>query len=116
MINTKLRYKGYEFSCNPHTLSIQQTRNIAEFNSPLTPTIVQDLGTKARTIIGDGQLFGEDVINQFEKLHTTFCEKGAGTLYVPGFKPIQAIFCTFEITAKPTPNLLQYSFKFLEVI
>lgn len=116
MNDTKVRFKGFEFSCNPRTLSIKQERNIVQFNSPITTCVVQDLGIKATVITGDGELFGKNVLDQFDKLSQTFKQLGVGILYIPGMKPINSSFCSLTITAKPSPDLLYYSFKFMEVI
>lgn len=114
-INTsKLRFKGFEFNYNPHTFTISGRRNIVEFLSPVSGSIVQDLGASARTITGEGVLLGADCNKQYEQLFATFLQEQSGLLQIPDMKPFYAFFASLSVTAKPTPNLLYYSFKFIE--
>lgn len=115
MATTKLRFQRYEFPCNPRTLSIKHERNLVQFCSPFAPTIVQDLGIKATIITGEGELYGDDVMGEYERMLTAFSDKNSGLLSIPGVKPIMASFNSLTITARPAPNLLYYSFKFTEV-
>lgn len=115
-MTNNLQFKNFEFPYNPSTLTINHQRNIIEFNSPLSTSIVQDLGHKSRVILGEGHFTGNNVTELYNHLLNTFNDKQVGLLHLPNMYPIRASFCSLSITAKPTPNLLYYSFKFMEVI
>jgi len=115
MINTtKVIFKNYEFFYNPRTFTIKRERNIVEFISPVAGSIVQDLGLGARVVTGEGELVGNDIENQYEKLNELFLSQHNGLLHIPKYKPFYAYFASLSVTAKPAPNLLTYSFKFIE--
>lgn len=111
---SKLRFKGFEFTYNPHTFTITGQRNIVEFLSPISGSIVQDLGASARTVTGEGVLLGMDCNTQYEQLHSMLLQEQSGLLQIPDMKPFYTYFASLSVTAKPTPNLLYYSFKFVE--
>lgn len=110
----KLRFKGYEFSCNPTLLSIKGSRRVIEFLSPLCGSIVQDLGENARVITGEGVFVGRDCLDQYNNLYQHMKLSASGLLHIPEHKPIHAIFESLTVTARPTPNALYYSFRFTE--
>lgn len=116
MDRSKFRFKGYEFKCNPQTFTISCERNIAEFVSPFSQTTVQEVGVGTRSLSGEGVIFGDDVLKQYDALNSLFLSDGAGTLFIPGYKPFRAFFAKLSVTARPAPNLLYYSFKFIEQV
>lgn len=115
MTKEKLRFKGFSFDYNPNTITVKHERAVAVHCSPLCTSVVQDLGQKPIVVTGEGELFGEDVISQFERLSNSFRSLGEGILCVPDMLPIKACFCELTIIRKPTANLLHYRFKFMEV-
>lgn len=115
MKESKLRFKGYEFNYNPHTLSISHMRNVASFSSPLCPLVVQDLGIKSTIVSGEGVLVGENCIKQYESIAALMETDATGRLQIPNFKPMMAVFSALSITAKPIRNALFYKFEFVMI-
>lgn len=113
MENAKLKFCGISLRCNPHTITIKQerkiTNNFAIFNGEKS----QDFGICLKRINGEGFLFGTDVYKQYEILQELL-SKGEGMLFIPGFKPFWAKFTSLSISAFPMPNMISYSFSFLE--
>ncbi|MEG2814371.1 MAG: DNA circularization N-terminal domain-containing protein [Oscillospiraceae bacterium] len=113
METAKLKFCGVSLRCNPQSITIQQERkissNFAIFNGEKT----QDFGICLKRISGQGFLFGADVSKQYETLQELL-SKGSGMLFIPGFKPFLATFCSLSVSAFPIPNMLSYTFSFLE--
>ncbi len=114
MSATKLRFKGFEFDYNPRTFTIKHNRNVIEFLSPLSGSLVQDLGEHACVVTGEGEFFGENAMTQYEKLYRILSVSASGLLHIPNYKPFYATLTSLSITAKPMPNVLQYKFRFIE--
>lgn len=115
MNREKLRFKGYSFNYNPNTITVKQERRVVVHCSPLCKSIVQDVGVMPLVVTGEGELFGENVMLQFERLSATFASLNEGLLCLPDMAPFTACFCDLTVVRKPTPNLLKYSFRFMEV-
>lgn len=111
---SSFRFKNYTFLYHPSSFSISRQRILKEFLLPEKGSVIQDLGKTAIKITGTGFLFGEDCMEQFEKLNDLFLEEGSGALFLPGISPI---FCHFEelsVEGNPGPKMLTYRFVFLE--
>lgn len=110
----KLRFKGYELSYNPKSLSLKKERNLLQLNSPLSGNIIQDLGFNAAVITGEGVFYGSDAKKQYDLLYSLFLNGKSEVLHIPGYKPFYAYFTSISSSRKAGADILSYSFKFIE--
>ena len=64
----KMSYKDFIFPVNPYVIHVSHQRNITEHKIPFDKNIIFDMGENARVITGEGEFFGTDCINDFERL------------------------------------------------
>lgn len=113
-IDGKMSYKDFIFPVNPSLIKISHTRKTTQQKIPYGNNIVSDMGKNCRVISGEGEFYGEDYISTFLKLKAIFENCGGGMLYIPGEKPVYAVFSSLDIIAKDIEGVLKYSFEFIE--
>ena len=111
-----MRFKGVSWHHNPRELSFTCDKYISEKGSPGGGSYIQSTGRKNLRIKGKGELFGEDCLEQFQRLFELFREGGSGILSIAKLSPVYAVFESLKITAAPKPDLLEYEFVFREVM
>jgi hypothetical protein len=111
---SSFRFKNYTFFYHPSSFTITRQRVLREFLLPVNSSVIQDLGKTAMKITGTGYLFGEDCMEQFEKIHDLFLEEGSGALFLPGISPVFCYFEELSVEGNPGPRMLRYRFSFLE--
>lgn len=109
-----MRFKGVKWRHNPRELSFVCDRYISESGMPSGGSLVQTTGRKGLRVKGKGTLFGDDCMEQFERLYSLFTEGGCGILSIARLSPIYAAFESLKITGKPKPDMLDYEFVFRE--
>lgn len=65
-------------------------------------------------IEGEGELYGNDCIEQFNALCRLFSSKNKGILSIGGIPSFEAYFTKLELLCEPKDNILTYSFEFSE--
>lgn len=111
----KLRFKGYEFSYNPKTITIKQEKQILAHPLPQEKSVFQqDMGKRPIEIFGEGELFGEQANKQFKEIYSLFQSEGSGLLTLPHFKPVYCFLAEIKNIKRAGPELISYSFKFIE--
>ena len=110
----KMSYKNFIFPVNPYIIHISHAKKSVEHKIPLARNIVCDLGENARIITGEGEFFGTNCMNDFDRLESIFHSKGGGMLYIPSQKPVYAVFDKLELIAQDTENVVKYTFRFIE--
>lgn len=111
-----MRFNGFEWHHNPKEIVFECVKNINELSSPGSTAYIQDMGRKNMIVSGTGELYGEDCLEQFDRLLTLFKKGGRGVLAVPKITPIFAVFESLKIKGQPSPDILEYSFVFREVM
>lgn len=111
-----MRFKGVQWHHNPREISFECDKIVNERNSPFGNSYIQNTGRRNMKIIGKGELYGEDCLEQFERLFALFKQGGSGVLALPHITPFAAVFEKLKITGKPKPDLLSYEFVFREVM
>lgn len=111
-----MRFKGYTLHHNPESLKITETKDVKEFNIPYTENIIQNLGKKARVVMGEGILYGNKCLSQYKELVNLYSSPGSGALSLPGFSSFMACFTSLSVISQPKDNFLKYSFTFVEDI
>lgn len=112
---SKLRFKGYEFSYNPKTITIKQEKRILSHLLPQSKSVFQQpMGNMPIEISGEGELFGENSDKSFFEIYSLFQSEESGILSLPHFKPTICFLTEIKNVKTAGPNLLTYSFKFVE--
>ena len=110
----KMSYKNFIFPVNPYVIHISHVRKISEHKIPNAHNVLFDSGENARMITGEGEFFGTDCMNDFNRLEKIFHSGGGGMLYIPSQKPVYAVFDKLELIAQDTENVVKYTFRFIE--
>ncbi len=111
-----MRFKGVEWHHNPREISFECDKEINELKSPYGNAYIQNMGRKNMKISGTGELYGEDCLEQFNRLLKLFKEGGQGVLAIAHMTPMFAVFENIKIIGEPKPDILTYSFVFREVM
>lgn len=111
-----MKFKDYRWEHNPRELVFECGSDVKELKVPYGKARVQNMGRKNMTVKGEGELYGEDCMEQFSRLYSLFKQGGAGVLSIPKLKPIYAVFESVKIIGEPKPDILTYSFVFRELM
>lgn len=111
-----MRFKGFEWHHNPAEISFECDKQVNELKSPNGKAYIQNMERKNMLVKGRGQLFGEDCLEQFDRLFRLFRQGGAGVLAIDKMEPIFAVFESLKISAEPKPDVLEYEFVFREIM
>lgn len=110
----KLRFKGYELPYNPKRFQLKRERHILKINSPLSGSVLQDLGFHAAVLTGDGCFYGMNGQAEYDRLFALFQTAESGLLHSPGQKPFHAYFTALSAARTAGPDVLTYHFEFVE--
>ena len=108
------RYKGVSFPYCPKSVGIRRERKLARFFSPMSGSVVQDLGNAPTVISGTGEFAGSRAQDQIAAIAALFEAGGTGLLQLPGRKAANAWFAAFETEETAGFPLVRYRFSFLE--
>ena len=111
---SKIRYKGYEWLHNPEKLEVVNEDNIGEQKLFYGNSLAVKNSSKCRRIKGRGKLAGYDCLRQFNELLKLQSDAESGVLTLPEQKPFYAYFKKLELLCEPAPEVITYSFEFLE--
>lgn len=67
-----------------------------------------------KIVSGEGFLFGDDAFSQYSSLSNIFSDPSPGLLHIPHISSFSAIFSNLSIIGEGLPNLITYSFSFIE--
>jgi hypothetical protein len=109
-----MRYKNYTWNYNPKYLKIVNSRDITSKKNVSGDNVIFDSGTDCRIISGQGELFGDDCLEQYEELLRLFNRGGLGMLYVPDIRPCYCHFAKLEMETSDKEDVVLYSFVFIE--
>ena len=116
MKQVPMKFKGYSWHHNPREIVFENTKQLNETLAPFDKSVVQNTGRHNMRISGEGELFGDDCIEQFKELLALFREGGSGVLSIENVKPFHAVFESLTLIGKPKPDVLTYRFLFREVM
>lgn len=111
-----MRFKGVEWHHNPAELSFECDKQVNELKSPNGGSYIQNTERRNMLVKGKGQLFGEDCLEQFDRLFRLFRQGGSGVLAIDRLEPVFAVFESLKISGEPKPDVLEYEFVFREVM
>lgn len=113
-IYEKMSYKDFIFPTNPTVIKISDTRKTVQHKIPFSENIIKDIGKNSRTVSGEGEFYGENCIEDFNRLKRVFENGGGGMLYIPSQKPLYAIFSSLDFIAQDIEGTVKYNFEFIE--
>jgi spore coat assembly protein SafA len=111
---TPMRFKDYTWPHNPESYTVEYRRQIAVHKIPFGRYVMQELGTTYRVLKGEGTFAGEHAYDQFQQLAAVFEQEGAGLLVHPVWQPARAYFTSLQLTERPLPDYVRYTFEFWE--
>lgn len=114
MISASMRYKGFTWYHNPKSLKILNGTKVLNLNYPYSYSEASVMLKNNCVIQGEGELFGENCIEQFNALNKLFSEKGQGVLSIGGIPSFLVNFTKLNLLCEPKENILTYSFEFTE--
>lgn len=112
MRQCQMRYAGYIWRHNPRTLSFQDEKNTVELLPPFAAADIRVFSEKPCVIKGEGELVGEDCVEQYIRLKTHFSQHEEGLLSIEGAGSFYTAFVSLSMLAQPKDNILSYSFVF----
>lgn len=111
-----MRFAGYEWRHNPREIKFECEKKINELLAPNQGAEIQDAGRKNMVVKGEGELYGNDCLEQFNALLALFKKDGKGVLAIERITPFFAVFESVKLIGAPRENVLSYSFVFREVM
>lgn len=111
---TSMRYKDYTWPYNPEIYTVENHRRVAVHKIPFGGCVFQELGGTYRVLRGEGEFSGPEAYDQFRQLEAVFQEGGPGQLVHPVWKVQRAYFVSLNVTERPLPDYVRYSFEFWE--
>lgn len=114
MKNVPLRFRGHALHHNPETLRIECAGHIRELNSPCRTPKSEYLGNRLRRVIGEGELYGADCIEQFRALEKLCADGEEGLLSLPKMPSMHAYLRELRMIAEAKEDVLSYRFEFIE--
>lgn len=109
-----MRFKNYIWPHNPATFHVRYHRNVAVQNLPFGGFCTEDMGAVCRVMEGEGEFSGTDAYRKFRELATVFADPGPGLLVHPVCHTVSAYFVSLQLTERPLPNYVRYTFTFWE--
>ncbi len=110
-----MRFAGYTWHHNPKSLKVTNGKKVVVLSVPYSTDVLQNFGEKPLTISGVGELYGEDCLEQYEKLRQVYEMGKSDVLCLPQLIPMYAYFDSLTLQAQPSANVLTYSFSFTQV-
>ena len=111
-----MKFKGYKWHHNPRELVFEDEKKVSELTAPFDKSVVQNAGRRNMRISGEGELYGEDCLDQFLRLLELFREGGSGVLSIAGIPSVYAVFESLKLVGRPRPDILTYRFVFRELM
>lgn len=110
-----MRFAGYTWHHNPKSLKVSNGKKVVVLSVPYGDDELLSFGEKPLTISGVGELYGEDCLEQYDKLRRVYEMGKSDVLCLPNLLPMYAYFDRLTLEAQPGPNVLTYSFSFTQV-
>ena len=100
----------------PDSLQMQNQKYVDVLPQPESGETLQELGQHGRVVSGSGVFVGEEAEQEWEALCACYAGGGSGTLYLPGRKPVQAIFAELSLQQPLRRTYIVYRFLFQELL
>lgn len=109
-----LRFGGMSLHHNPEKLVIADKNHIHQYHSPCCTADSESLGRELKVITGEGELYGQDCLTQYEQLLRMQACQTRSKLVLPKMQPMYAYLRELSLTAQPVEDVLRYRFVFVE--
>lgn len=109
-----MQFCNFTWPNEPSSLRVTSRRRTALLEEPGGGWTLQDLGTAARTVTGEGVFFGETAYESLRTLEALLAQGGAGALTLPHVGTLQAVLTELEGEQEPRENFVRYRFTFVE--
>lgn len=113
MIISNMRFDSFEWDNNPLNISISYSRRMT-YQNFYRGCYVCEAGSDLKVIKGKGEFAGKGCIKQYETLCRLFEKGRKGLLTLPFAQPFFAYFAEFAVEGDVTPDLIKYTFEFIE--
>lgn len=111
---TPMRFSGYTWHHNPKSLKIEFQQRIETTRPPYESSNSSNFGERLRVVRGEGELYGEDCMEQFYRLKKLYERAEPGILAIPDSVCMKAYFSRLKQLMEPKNNVLSYSFEFTQ--
>lgn len=111
---TNLRFKEYVFRNNPRKLVLKHQQEVMSVCCYGLGRTLQQLGKGLTIVEGEGELFGEDALEQFTALKKLMQQGGSGVLCGAGLEPMKTVFESLQMIGKGGDETISYSFRFTQ--
>ena len=91
-----MQFRNFTWPNEPSSLRVTSRRRTALLEEPGGGWTLQDLGTAARTVTGEGVFFGETAYESLRTLEALLAQGGAGALTLPHVGTLQAVLTELE--------------------
>lgn len=109
-----MRFGNFVFPVNPSQIVVKNQQSVSVIALPYAGNVLQNTGRTPRIISGTGEFLGRDGDGHFARLHKLFTEAEEKPLLIPGVPPMTAVLHKLQMTCDPVPELIRYSFEFVE--
>lgn len=116
MKSVPMKFKGFTWQHNPRELVFEDEKTLRELSAPFDKSVVWNTGRRNMRISGEGELYGEDCLEQFQRLFELFRAGGSGVLAIAEVPSVYAVFESLKLIGRPRPNVLTYRFVFRELM
>ena len=110
-----MRFIGHTMHHNPHTLTVTSSANIVQQNVFMSTAVVNNVGSNATTVKGEGVFYGESAFEQYMVLKQLYNTCKAGVLSVSDINPMYAYLSDLKLKCTPVDDYVEYTFTFTEV-
>ena len=114
MKNAPMRFCGISLHHNPAKLTVRNTANIRSLSAPHTSPDAEHLGLGLWIVKGEGELYGADCMEQYQRLSELYQQEKRGLLSLPGLPVMTAYLSELALGADATENVITYHFSFVQ--
>ena len=109
-----MQFRNFIWPNEPSSLRVTSRRRTALLEEPGGGWTLQDLGTAARTVTGEGVFFGDSAKANLYSLLSLFRKGGIGMVRHPQWGNINVYPQELDYWLEPEENCIHYRFSFLE--
>lgn len=111
---TNLKFGDYTFRNNPRKLFMSYTQNTSTVSCLGFGSAIQNVGSALAVVDVEGELFGQDALQQFESLRQIFAMGKSAVLAGAGIEPIMAILSTLTLLGQGGSDVISFSARFIQ--
>ncbi len=113
-VDIKMKFRDFVFPINPNIIRISREKRTHQTNTAYGGVTLRDIGANPLVISGEGEFFGEHCTESFAELQQTM--GSTGILTIPSQEPVNACLQSLELVFSDIENVIQYRFRFIEIL